>query len=121
VVGRLAVLFGSQGDSHESHRTPPASVIDEVATWPGVTTRTTPRGATAIVFDGHEVGHVHLDRATLDLPLPDDRRAEVLAAARAKEWYSNWVSKPLSDEADAKDGIALLRQSYDDLRAPSRP
>lgn len=95
----------------------PATVIDEVATWPGITTQITPRGATAIKFEGHEIGHVHLDRGTLDLPLADDRRQAVLDAARAKAWYSNWVSKPLWTTADADDGISLLRESYDELRA----
>jgi len=47
--------------------------------------------------------------------LPDDRRAEVLNAGRAKEWFSDWVTKPLSNDADTKGGIALLRQSYDEL------
>jgi hypothetical protein len=55
------------------------------------------------------------DRGTLDMPLPDDRRAEVLNAARAKEWFAGWVSKPLGDDAAAQDGIALLRGSYDEL------
>ncbi|MDQ6750500.1 MAG: DUF5519 family protein [Actinomycetota bacterium] len=95
----------------------PATVLDEVATWPGVSTKITPRGATAIEFEGHEMGHVHLDRGTLDLPLPDDRRRQVLDAARAKAWYSNWGSKPLANAEDAKDGISLLRESYDELRA----
>jgi hypothetical protein len=96
---------------------PAASVLVEAATWPGVSTRTTPTGATAIVVEGHEIGHVHEDRGTLDLPLPNDRRAEVLKAARAKEWYTNWVSKPLATDRDAADAIALLRESYDALRA----
>ncbi len=94
---------------------PPATVMHEVATWPGISIETTPRGATAITFDGHELGHVHPDRGTLDLPLPDDRRAQVLDSGRAKEWYSNWVSKSLANDADAKDGIALLRESYEQL------
>jgi Family of unknown function (DUF5519) len=69
------------------------------------------------VFERRELGHVHRNRGTLDMPLPDDRRAEVLNAARAKEWFPGWVSKPLANHADAQDGIALLRQSYDELRA----
>jgi Luciferase len=93
---------------------PTASVLDEVTTWPGISTQLTPRGSTAIVFKGHELGHVHPDRGTLDMPLPDDRRAEVLNAARAKEWFSGWVSKQLRDDAAAQDGIALLRGSYDE-------
>jgi hypothetical protein len=40
----------------------------------------------------------------------------VLAAGRATEWFSNWVSKPLASDADAQDGITLLRESYDELR-----
>jgi Family of unknown function (DUF5519) len=93
-----------------------ASVLAEIATWPGVTTKPTPRGATAIVYEGHELGHVHSDRRTLDLPLPDDRRADVLDAGRARKWFSNWVSKRLSSDPDATDGITLLRESYDALR-----
>jgi hypothetical protein len=94
---------------------PATSVLDEVTTWPGISTRTASRGATAIVFEGHELGHVHPDRATLDMPLPNDRRAEVLNAGRAEKWFSGWVSKPLKDDADAQDGITLLRGSYDEL------
>ena len=66
-----------------------AGVLDEVAAWAGITTQpTTPRGATGILFEGHELGHVHANRGTLDLALPADRRAQVLEAGRAKEWFS---------------------------------
>ena len=98
------------------HTTSPAkSVLDEVATWPGISTQATPRSSTAILLDGHELGHVHANRGTLDMPLPDDRREHVLNAGRAKEWFSGWVSRPLSNDADARDGITLLRESYDEL------
>jgi hypothetical protein len=40
----------------------------------------------------------------------------VLRAGRAKEWFSNYVSKPLASDADAQDGMTLLRESYDELR-----
>jgi hypothetical protein len=95
---------------------PATSVLDEVATWAGISAQATPRGSTAILFEGHELGHVHADRGTLDMPLPDDRRAEVLHAARAKKWFPGWVSKPIANDADAQDGIALLRESYDELQ-----
>lgn len=94
----------------------PASVLEAVTSWPGVSTKTNPRGATAIVFDGHELGHVHSDRGTLDLPLSVERRAHVLEAQRANDWFSNWVSKPLEGDGGADDAIALLRESYDELR-----
>ena len=97
---------------------PAETILREVATWAGITTKRTSRGATAIMFEGHELGHVHPDRSTLDLPLPADRRAQVLKERRAKKWFSNWVSKHLASRADADDGIALLRESYDTLQAP---
>ena len=97
---------------------PAATVLDEVGTWAGITTKPTSRGATAILFDGHELGHVHASRGTLDLPLPADRRAQVLEAGRAKEWFSGWVSKQLASHVDADDAMPLLRESYDALRAP---
>jgi hypothetical protein len=97
---------------------PAATVLDEVGTWAGITTKPTSRGATAILFESHELGHVHANRGTLDLPLPADRRAQVLETGRAKEWFSGWVSKQLASRADADDAIALLRESYDALRAP---
>jgi hypothetical protein len=97
---------------------PARTVLDEVATWTGITTQPTPRGATAILFEGHELGHLHANRGTLDLPLPADQRAQVLEAGRAKEWFSGWVTKQIASRADADDGIALLREGYDALRAP---
>jgi len=66
------------------------------------------------VFEGHEPGHE--DRGTLDLPLSDGRRAKVSAAARAKEWVESRVTKRLANDGDAEDGIALLRESYDEVR-----
>ena len=91
------------------------SVLDEVTNWPGISTQLTPRGSTAI--------RVRRSRAWPPPPRPrhtrhasrDDRRAEVLNAGRAREWFSGWGSKPLNDDADAQDGIVLLRASYDEL------
>jgi Luciferase len=57
---------------------PPAtSVLDQVTTWPGQQPPKTPRGSTAIVFKGHELGHVHPDRGTLTClsPTTDARRS----------------------------------------------
>jgi luciferase-like monooxygenase len=96
---------------------PAATVLDEVRTWAGITTKPTSRGATAILFEGHELGHVHANRGTLDLPLPADPRAQVLEAGRAEEWFSGWVSKTLANDTDADNGIPLLRESYDTGRS----
>jgi hypothetical protein len=42
----------------------------------------------------------------------------VLKAGRAEEWFSNWVTKQLANDTDARDGLALLRESYDAMHAP---
>lgn len=97
----------SERDSDET-ASPATFVLDEVTTWPDITTQLTPSGSTAILFEGHELGHVHPDRGTLDMPLADERRAEALSSGRVKDWFSGWVTKPINDDADAQDGIALL-------------
>lgn len=94
--------------------TPAASILETAAGWPGVTTRITPRGATAIVVADKELGHVHLDRATLDMPVGMTRRSRIVGEGRAKEWFSDWISKPLMSDADVTDGLLLLRESYDE-------
>ena len=53
-------------------------------------------------------------RSTFRSPTTDVRRCW---PPRAKEWFENWVTKRLANDADAEDGIALLRESYDELRA----
>ena len=91
------------------------SVLDEVTTWPGVSTQPTPRGpprswstVTSLAMFTPTAGHLtcHSQRTG----------ARVLNTGRANEWFPGWVSKPLKDDADAQDGIALLRGSYDELR-----
>ncbi len=44
----------SRGDCHENC-SPATSVLEEVTSWPGISTRTTSRGAAAIVFEGHKL------------------------------------------------------------------
>lgn len=108
-------------NSRAASQRPAASIPGTAATWPGVTTRVTTRGATAIFLLGEEFAHVHLDRATLDMPVGDERRARILEEGRAKKWFSGWVSKPIASDADAADGLELLRESYNERRALSAP
>ena len=49
---------------------PAATVLDEVATWAGITTQPTARGAIAILFEGDELGHVHGTAARSTFPSP---------------------------------------------------
>ncbi len=103
-------------NSRATSQRPAASIPEAAAAWPGVTTRIAPRGATAIFLRGEELAHVHLDRSTLDMPLGDERRARILDEGRARKWFPGWISKRISSDADAADGLALLRESYDEQR-----
>lgn len=103
-------------DTDPERAAPAASILATAATWPGVTTQVKPRGSTAILLLGTELGHVHLDRRTLDMSV-GERRAQILSEGRANEWFSDWVSKPIDSDTDAADGLALLRESYDTRRA----
>ena len=100
---------------------PAATVHQAPPPRPRVSTRVTSRGATAIFLRGKELAHVHLDRATLDKPVGDERRARILEEGRAKKWFSGWVSKRITSDADAADGLALLRESYDEQRTRGVP
>lgn len=104
-------------DSTLINQTPAASILETVSAWSGVTTRITSRGSTAIDLDGNQLGHVHLDRGTLDMPVGVERQAELVWAGTAQQWFADWVSKPIATDADAADGLELLRDSYDDQRA----
>ena len=106
-------------DSRATSERPATSIPETAATWPGVTTRVTARGATTIVLRGKELAHVHPDRRTLDMPVGDERRVRILEEGRAKKWFSGWVSKRITSDADAEDGLTLLRESYDEQRAGS--
>lgn len=100
---------------------PAASLLETASGWPGVTTQVTSRGSTAIVLDGRELGHVHLDRRTLDMPVGVERQARLVDDGRAKTWFADWVSKPIADGADVSDALQLLRESYDEQRAGRTP
>lgn len=66
-----------------------------------------------------ELGHLHGDHLA-DLPLPKAIRDEVVASGRARPHHvlphTGWVSRPIRDEEDARDVVALFRSSYDRLR-----
>ena len=49
---------------------PAVTVLDEVATWAGITTQPTPRGATAILYEGHELGPFTRTAARSTFPSP---------------------------------------------------
>jgi hypothetical protein len=91
-------------------------IVDEVATWHGVTTGSGRFGSTQFLFGRRELGHLHGD-ALLDIPLARSLQAELLASGRVEphQWVpdSGWSTRRLGSDADVADAIALLRLQWE--------
>ena len=92
------------------------AIVEEVSSWPGVTTGTHRFGGTEFRYGRRELGHLHGNRLA-DLPFPLLVRNELVAAGRAEPHHihpeSGWVSYFISDETDVARVIALFRMNYD--------
>jgi hypothetical protein len=88
----------------------------ELLTWEGVEGRSHRFGGREYRLGRREIGHVHGDEL-IDIPLPRRMRDEVVAAGRADPHHvlpnSGWISVRLRKPEDVKNGIELLRLSYD--------
>lgn len=80
--------------------TPPTtSVLDEVATWPGVSTQPTPRGATAIVFEA-------TSSATSNSRTMQTQRTASRCCAKATTNYTPGELSPRSDALTGRSRIS---------------
>jgi hypothetical protein len=88
----------------------------ELLTWEGVESRAHRFGGREYRLGRREIGHVHGDEL-IDIPLPRRVRDEVVAAGRADPHHvlpnSGWISVRLRKPEDVKNGIELLRLSYE--------
>jgi len=88
----------------------------ELLTWEGVESRAHRFGGREYRLGRREIGHVHGDEL-IDIPLPRRKRDEVVAAGRADPHHvlpnSGWISVRLRKPEDLKNGIELLRLSYE--------
>ncbi len=93
-----------------------ARIEAEAASWEGVTVAPHRFGGIEFRLGRRELGHLHGDRPA-DLPLTVARRDELIAAGRVQRhrWLpdSGWASRPIRDEPDVQDVLALLREQYD--------
>jgi hypothetical protein len=95
----------------------------ELLRWEGVESRPHRFGGREYRLGRREIGHVHGDEL-IDIPLPRRRRDEVVAAGRADPHHvlpdSGWISVRLRVADDVRNGIELLRLSYELAVEPNR-
>lgn len=91
-------------------------IVDAVESWQGVSAEPAERGATALMYEGDQLGHVH-HGGQADLGLPEPRRTQELEAGTVRRWFGGWVSKPIETEGEADHAIELFRAVYDHRRA----
>jgi hypothetical protein len=91
-------------------------ILQEVTSWPGVTTSVGEFGETELHVHGRQIGHVHGDWQA-DIPFPRKLRDELVAAGRTGPHHvyprSTWTTRRIHDDADAEGVIELLRINYD--------
>jgi hypothetical protein len=91
-------------------------IAEEVSSWSGVTALPHRFGGVEFRIGKVEIGHLHGNHLA-DLPFPKKTRDELVAGGRALPHHvlpeSGWVSRPIKDESDAAEAIALFRMNYD--------
>jgi hypothetical protein len=98
-------------------RTPSEQITEEVTSWPGVEAGPGRRGEFAFKVGGREIGHLHGDHAA-HFVLPKDVWSELRDQGRIAEHpvfpgRQGPASRAISDDADIRDVIALMRMNYE--------
>jgi hypothetical protein len=106
-----------------STRTPSATIIDEVGSWPGIEAVVGSRGELSFRLGRREIGHLHGDRAA-HFAFPRGVRAELQAQGRVGPHPAfpdspGWAARSIEHAADVRDVIALLRLNYDRMAPTS--
>ena len=90
-------------------------LVQEVSSWPEVTTHPHRFGGKEFRFKSAEVGHIHTG-GMVDIPFPRPVRDALLADGLAQEhhWVPNsgWITFRVRSEEDARHAVWLLRLSY---------
>src|SRR6059036_1445576 len=94
-----------------------ARITDEVLSWPGVEASWGRRGEFSFKVGPREIGHLHGDRAA-HFAFPRDVAIELRKAGRVGPHPAfpdkvAWAARPIEDDEDVADVIALLRLNYD--------
>jgi hypothetical protein len=91
-------------------------IVEEVMSWPGITTDSGEFGETELYLEGRSIGHVHGSHMA-DIPFPRRLRDQLVAEGRTGPHHvmpdSGWTTKYIREDADADEVVALLRLNYD--------
>lgn len=107
-------MHSSTGTSPHGQR-----VVQEVTTWPGISTRPAPfGGGIEFVVKGRAIGHVHVEgESQADIPFPRAIRDQLVAESRTGPHHiypdSTWTTRPIHSAADADEVVDLFRINYD--------
>jgi Family of unknown function (DUF5519) len=102
-------------------QTPSEEITQEVTSWPGVVAGPGRRGEFAFKVGRREIGHLHGDHAA-HFSFPKDVWLELHEEGRIVEHpvfpgKQGPAARRITDEADVRDVIALLRLNYDRVAA----
>ncbi len=100
-----------------SSETASRQIIEEVSSWPGVEAGPGRRGELAFKVGRRELGHLHGDHAA-HFTFPKELRGELEREGRIVPHpifphAKGLAARPIEDEADVRDVIALLRLNYE--------
>jgi Luciferase len=100
-----------------TRRTATERVTEEVTSWPGVEAGHGSRGEFAFRVGRREIGHLHGDR-TAHFSFPKDVWTGLFAEGRigyhpAFPGRQGPAARPIADDSDVRDVIALMRLNYD--------
>ena len=90
-------------------------ITAEVTSWPGIEAGVGSRGEWGFHLGKREIGHLHGDRVA-HFAFPRAICAELLEQGRVVPHpvrSPGLAARPLDDEADVADVIALMRSNYD--------
>jgi hypothetical protein len=92
-------------------------IIEEVTSWPGVSTRPGDRGELSIKVSGREIGHLHGDRAA-HFGFPKRLGGELRDQGRVgphpvRPDHPGWAARSIEGDADINEVIELLRLNYE--------
>jgi hypothetical protein len=98
------------------------AITDEVTSWPGVEAGPGRRGEFAFRVGRREIGHLHGDR-TAHFSFPKQVWQDLYDQGRVVEHpvFPGRVgpaARPIHDDADVRDVIALMRLNYDRAVGP---